>query len=161
MQHLLARAFRGNSAVTRHPVLHAPSRLHRPTLRKKKCRATASLKKTFMTNFFVRSPVSARDLSFPFARLQVYLAPAAKNDQCRRSLHSCASAGLLMRLSPCGTHSSFISVGGKLNSRPGFHRQGRIQACHVGNTAERLESVLHGLWNLRPMLCFECPMQVT
>jgi hypothetical protein len=74
--HTFARAFRGNSAVTRHPVLHAPSRLHRPTLRKKKCRATASLKKTFMTNIFLSAAlyplVTYRSL---FPDRQVYLAP--------------------------------------------------------------------------------------
>jgi hypothetical protein len=47
------------------------------------------------------------------AGLQAHLAPAARNTQCRRSLHSCPSAVLLIRVSPRGTHSSFISRGGK------------------------------------------------
>jgi len=56
MQRTLAAEFLGNYAVANLPRPPAPLRLHHPTFRKKKCRATASLKKTFIVDIFCSQP---------------------------------------------------------------------------------------------------------
>jgi hypothetical protein len=90
----------------------ASLRLHHQTLRKKKCRATESLEKTFIARIVLSAalyPLVTFRFFYPGQR--THLAPAAKNHQCRRSLRSCVSAVLLKRLSPGGTRSSFVAFG--------------------------------------------------